>query len=89
MCPSHLKDMPPACFIVEAVWLNVLLLKIVFSLWQPLQINRPNSNVGRSRRAVAGASIGTIPSELRSSYVNVSVTNMIAFVINRCDYLKT
>lgn len=25
----------------------------------------------------------------RSSYVNVSVTNMIAFVINRCDYLKT
>lgn len=60
VCPSHLKDMPPACFIVEAVWLNVLLLKIVFSLWQSLQINRPNSNVGRSRRAVAAVAGGPL-----------------------------
>lgn len=58
------------------------------SLWQQLEINSPNSNVGRSRRAVAGSSIGTIPLEMRSSYV-ISVTNMIAFVINRCDFSFT
>lgn len=30
VCPSHLKDALPACFIVEGVWSYLLLYKIVF-----------------------------------------------------------
>lgn len=88
MCPSHLKDMLPACFIVEAAWLYLLLLNIVFlqlSVWHPLEINPDRIQMW------PGANMQWLALILALYHCCAidTVTNMITFVINRFDFSFT